>query len=103
VLGHLEVRLHVFKLLGVMRNTRQGSLGSEGSDNPTIQQLMETVSSLQETVSSLQETVSSLQETVSYLQEAVAASRVDQERLMAEVRDEQVLRQDQSMAELDAS
>jgi len=56
-----------------MRNTRQGSLGSEGSDNPTIQQLMETVSALQE---------------------AIATSRAEQERLMAKVQAEQVLRQD---------
>ena len=41
-------------------------------------------------------------ETVSVLQEAVAASRADQERLMEEVRAEQVLRQDQ-FKELDAS
>jgi len=60
-----------------MRNTRQGPLGPEGSDNPTIQQLMETVSALQE---------------------AIATSRAEQERLMAEVQAEQVLRQDKFMA-----
>jgi len=59
----------------MMKNTRQGPLGSERSDNPTIQQLMETVIALQE---------------------MVATSKVDQERLMAEVRAEQVLRQDSS-------
>ena len=61
----------------MMRNTRQGPLGPEGSDNPTIQQLMETVSALQE---------------------AIATSRAEQERLMAEVQAEQVLRQDKFMA-----
>jgi len=65
-----------------MRNTRQGPLRPEGSDNPTFQQLMEIVSALQE---------------------AVAASRADQKRLMAEVRAEQVLRQDQIIVELDES
>ncbi|XP_068504611.1 uncharacterized protein [Phaseolus vulgaris] len=64
-----------------MRNTRQGPLGSEGSDNHAIQQL----------------------KTVTTLQEAVAASRADQERLMAEVRAEKVLRQYEFMVELDAS
>ena len=72
----------MLKLLGVMRNTRQDPAGPEGSDNPTIQQLLETGSALQETV---------------------ATSRVDQERLMWEVRAEQVLRQDHFRAELDAS
>jgi len=40
-------------------------------------------------------------ETVSTLQETVAAFRADQERLMVEIRVEQVLRQDQFRAELD--
>ena len=60
----------MLKLLGVKRNTRQGLVGPEGNDNPSLQQFMETVSALQETV---------------------AASKADQERLMAEVRAEQVL------------
>jgi len=66
----------------MMRNMRQGPVGPKGNDNPTLQQLMETVNTLQETV---------------------AVSRADLERLMAEVRPEQVLRQDQFRAELDAS
>ena len=37
------------------------------------------------------------------LQEAIATSKAKQERLMAEVRTEQVLKQDQFMAEIDAS
>jgi len=41
--------------------------------------------------------------TVSALQEAITTSRAEQERLMAEVRAEQVLRQDQFMAKMDAS
>ena len=48
----------------MMRNTRQGPLGSEGSDNPTIQQLTKTVSALQK---------------------AIVTSRAEQKRLMAEV------------------
>ena len=36
----------VLEFLDVMRNKRQGLLGSEESDNPTIQQLMKTVSAL---------------------------------------------------------
>jgi len=48
----------------MMRNSRQGPLGFEGSDNPTIQQCLETVSALLE---------------------AIATSKVEQERLMAEV------------------
>ena len=55
----------MLKFLDEMRITRQGPLGSEGSDNPTIQQLME--------------------------------------KLMAEVRVEQVIRQDQLMVEIDVS
>jgi len=42
-------------------------------------------------------------ETVSALQETVAASRGNQDRLMAEVQAEQVLRKDQFRAELDVS
>jgi len=64
-----------------MRNTRQGPFGKEGGDI-TIQQLMETVNTLQETV---------------------ASSKADQESLLAEVRVEQALRQDQFMVELNAS
>ena len=56
-----------------MRNTRQASTGPERNDNPILQHVMDTVSALQE---------------------MVAASRADQERLLAEVRVEQVLRQD---------
>jgi len=41
-------------------------------------------------------------ETVSALQEAIATFRAEQERLMAEVQVEQVLRQDQFMEEIDA-
>jgi len=40
---------------------------------------------------------------VTTLQEAIATSKAKQERLMAEVRTEQVLKQDQFMAEIDAS
>jgi len=60
----------VLEFLDVMMNIRQDPLGSEGNDNPIIQQLMETVSALQE---------------------AMATSKAEQERLMAEVRVEQVL------------
>jgi len=42
-------------------------------------------------------------ETMRSLQEAITRSKAEQERLMAEVRVEQVLRQDQFMAEIDAS
>jgi len=65
-----------------MRNTRQGLARPEGNDNPTLQQLMETINALQE---------------------MVAASKGDQDRLMAEVRVEHVLRQEQFRAELDVS
>ena len=63
----------MLEFLDVMRNTRQGPLGYERSDNPTIQQLIETVSALQE---------------------AITTSKAEQERLMVEVRAEQVLRLD---------
>jgi len=46
----------------MIRNTRKGPLGYDGYDNPTIQQLMETVSALQE---------------------EMTTSRAEQERLMA--------------------
>ena len=42
-------------------------------------------------------------ETINALQEMVAASKGDQDRLMAEVRAEHVLRQEQFRAELDVS
>jgi len=42
-------------------------------------------------------------ETINVLQETVAASKADQDKLMAEVRVEQVHRQDQFKTELDAS
>ena len=42
-------------------------------------------------------------ETINTLQETVTSSRVDQERLLAEVRAEQALTQDQFRVELDAS
>jgi len=63
----------VLEFLDVMRNTRQGPLGYEGNDNPTIQQLMETVSALQE---------------------VMAISKAKQERLMAEVQVEQLVMKD---------
>ena len=71
----------MLKLFNEMRNTKQGSTGPKGNDNPTLQQLMETINALQETV---------------------AASKADQDRLMVEVRAEQVLRQNQFIVELDA-
>ena len=72
----------MLEILDVRRNTRQGPLGSKGNDNPTIQQLMETVSALQE---------------------AMTTSKAEQERFMAKVRAEQLLRQDQLIAEIDVS
>ena len=42
-------------------------------------------------------------EIVSALQEAITTSRVEHERLMVEAWAEQLLRQDQLMAEIDAS
>jgi len=47
-----------------MRNTQQGPFGQEGGETFTLQQLMETVHTLQE---------------------RVAASKADQERILAEV------------------
>jgi len=38
----------MFELSDEMRNTRKGPLGHEGSDAPTLQQLMETLRALQE-------------------------------------------------------
>ena len=72
----------MLEFLDAMRNTRQGPLGSEGNDNPTIQQLMESVSALQK---------------------AMTTSRVEQERLMAKARAKQLLIQDQLMAKIDTS
>ena len=38
----------MFELSDEMRNTRQGPLGSEGSDAPALQQFMETMRAFQE-------------------------------------------------------
>jgi len=50
-----------------MRNTREGASALEGGDNVSMQQLMETLRALQQ---------------------AVAASKADQDRILAEVQDE---------------
>ena len=50
-----------------MRSTRQGGSALEGGDSVSIQQLMETIRALQQTV---------------------ATSKVDQDRILAEVRAE---------------
>jgi len=39
----------VFEFSDVMRNTRQGPMGSEGSEDPTLQQIMKTMRALQAT------------------------------------------------------
>jgi len=56
-----------------MRNTRQGASALEGGDNVSMQQLMETIRALQQ---------------------AVAASKADQDRILAEVQAEQAASQD---------
>jgi len=55
-----------------MRSTRQGASALEGGDNVSMQQLMETIRALQQ---------------------AVAASKVDQDRILAEVQAEQAASQ----------
>ena len=60
----------MIKLSDEMRNTRQGLLGSKGSDAPTLQQLMEAMRALQA---------------------ANEEAKVEQERLQAEARAEQEL------------
>jgi len=55
-----------------MRNTRQGATALEGGDNVTMQQLIETIRALQQ---------------------AVAASKDDQDRILAEVQVEQAASQ----------
>ena len=72
----------MLKISSGMRNTRQSPTRLEGNDNPTLQILIDTINALQETM---------------------AVSKADQDRLIAEVRDKPVLRQDQFRAELDAS
>jgi len=56
-----------------MRNTRQGASALEGGDNVTMQQLMKTIRALQQ---------------------AVAASKANQDRILAEVQAEQTASQD---------
>jgi len=65
-----------------MRNTRQGAFATEEGDNVTMQQLMETIRALQQTV---------------------AATKADQDRILAEVRAKQVASQDRFQVDLDAS
>ena len=95
-----------------MRNTRQGPLGSEGNNAPTIQQLMETVRALQEANEQykreqewIQREARAEQERLSIdaVTEALATAKAEQEKLMAEARAEHLLRQDQLMVEIDVS
>ena len=72
----------MFELSDEMRNTRKGPLGHEGSDAPTLQQLMETLRALQE---------------------ANEQYKQEQERIWEETRAEQVFLQDRLMVEIEAS
>jgi len=65
-----------------MRKTIQGASALEGGDNDTIQQLMETIYTLQQTV---------------------AASKTDQDRILAEVQAEQTASQNRFQVDLDVS
>ena len=87
-----------------MRNTRQGPLGFEGNDAPTLQQLMETMRALQEAnkqyklyQEQIQREAKAEQERLmaGAVAEAMAEAKVEQEKLIVEVWVEQVLRQGQ--------
>jgi len=65
-----------------MRNTKQGASTLEGGDSVSMQQLMETIC---------------------ILQQAVAASKADQDRIMAEVQAEQAANQNRFQDDLAGS
>jgi len=65
-----------------MRNTRQGASAIEGGDNVSMQQLMETIRALQQ---------------------AITVSKVDQDRIRAEVQAEQEASQNRYQNDLAAS
>ena len=83
-----------------MRNTRQGPLGSEGSEAPTLQQIMETMRALEEANEEYQREQERIREEVRVEQERLRAeARADQEHLREETR----LIQARLMAEIEAS
>ena len=75
-----------------MRNTRQGSLGSEGSDAPTLQQLMDAIRALQEVNEEYKRELERIRE------EAKAEQELLQDRLMAEVETSRVRMEEQVQA-----
>ena len=84
----------MFEFFGVMRNTRQGPLGFEGNDAPTLQQLMETMRALQEAnkqyklyQEQIQREAKAEQERLmaGAVAEAMAEAKVEQEKLIVEV------------------
>ena len=76
-----------------MRNIGQGLLGSEGSDDPALQQLMEAMRALKEANEDYRREQERIQEEV----------KAEQEWLRAEVWAEHDLLQDRLMAEIEVS
>ena len=72
-----------------MRNTRQGPQGSEGSDAPVLQQLIDAMKALQEANEEHRREQERIQE----------EAKVEQERLQAEARAEQELLQNHLVEE----
>ena len=79
-------------------------MGSEGSEVPTLQQLMDTVRALQEANEQYRREQERIQQEAKAEQEKLMAEvKAEQEKLIAEAQAEQVLMQDQLMAKIDAS
>ena len=87
----------MFEFSDVTRNTRQGPLGSDGNDTPTLQQHMENVRALQEANEQYKREQERIQRearaeqeklTVDAVEEVMTIARAKQEKLIAKARAE---------------